>query len=703
MMAQNDGYSNSSSVPLSSLAIALASATANERDRRQRKILVERLTQLLFDVLYVESASGNHPPKESEGGANSPENSDEAQTDTAAAVEAIPPKTETPLATDASRMQPDDAKESLNPKAIHSNERAALLEQILGQDEGSTTIPCSFSSAAPTKKTTWNRNRPLALHWVWQASHDGDGSIQYSTCNLTVLAKEGITIEFWASPPTMTQGADSQQEIDQEKQPPDPQKIAICEVSRFQWTLEGVTKKVSDDAESFEDIESFWKLESATFSWTMGSVGDFPAEEVLLEGRDILLMGRIIDNASTKEKSDKTEGKQPSLRLQSKSVLSLKVYSVGNLGGSDEEKRRVGLSLRTLVAFLDQIMSVPNLILSLTDLSGGGGDNNNNNNNNANDVPRGSAEGDSIPSFEEAGASMNLGDAMKYYLKYYCSGTKTKSAANTTASNKPSRFLTMGDSVATFGALAATGTSFITPIGGLVSVAALAAKDGVTAAARKGKEVRMSRMQQQQTTSLEGEAGNELTNRTSLEFGDDGQSSAAPAATKDGYKFGDIGRGLAGSIREMRQQSHSNNGPESTNGNDNGNYLKENKGRFAGIAGGTAGAAMGLLIAGPVGAIAGSFIGSSSSQNAVQKREHQEQQEEQQMEQQQQSESTDGEHNINDNNGGQRFGDNIRKFSLGMVSRGKVASGRETSEGYKFGDFSRGLFAKRGNNSEPST
>ena len=675
MMAQNedDGYSNSNSVPLSSLAIALASATANERDRRQRKILVERLTQLLFDVLYVESASGNHPPKESEGGANPPENSDEAQTDTAASVEAIP----------------------------HSNERAALLEQILGQDEGSTTIPCSFSSAAPTKKTTWNRNRPLALHWVWQASHDGDGSIQNSTCNLTVLAKEGITIEFWASPSTMTQGADSQQEIDQEKEPPDPQKIAICEVSRFQWTLEGVTKKVSDDAESFEDIESFWKLESATFSWTMGSVGDFPAEEVLLEGRDILLMGRIIDNASTKEKSDKTEGKQPSLRLQSKSVLSLKVYSVGNLGGSEEEKRRVGLALRTLVAFLDQIMSVPNLILSLTDLSGGGGDNNNNNNNNENDVPRGSAEGDSIPSFEEAGASMNLGDAMKYYLKYYCSGTKTKSAANTSASNKPSRFLTMGDSVATFGALAATGTSFITPIGGLVSVAALAAKDGVTAAARKGKEVRMSRMQQQQTTSLEEEAGNELTNRTSLEFGGDGQSSAAPAATKDGYKFGDIGRGLAGSIREMRQQSHSNNGPESTNGNDNGNYLKENKGRFAGIAGGTAGAAMGLLIAGPVGAIAGSFIGSSSSQNAVQKREHQEQQEEEQ--QQQQSESTDGEYNSNDNNGGQRFGDNIRKFSLGMVSRGKEASGRETSEGYKFGDFSRGLFAKRGNNSEPST
>jgi len=623
MMAEDDGFDfedarDSNSVPLSSLAIALASATASERDRRQRKTLVERLTRVLFDVLghpNVESASENYPSKESEKGAISPENNAEAQANTTAAVEAIPPKTETPIATDASPMHTDATKESLNQKstsavddaAPHSNERTALMEQILGQDEGSTTIACSFSSATPTKKTTWNRNQPLALHWVWQASHDGDGSIQYSTCNLTVLAKEGFTIEFWAPPPT-TQGAESQQETGQEKQQPDPQKIAICEVSSFQWTLDGVTKKASDDGEKFEDIESFYKLESATFSWTMGSVGDFPAEEVLLEGRDILLMGRIVDTASTKEESGETEDKQPSLRLQSKSVLSLKVYSVGNLGGSDEEKRRVGLAMRTLVAFLDQIMSVPNLILSLKDLSGGG-----DNNNNENDAFSGSAEGDAIPSFEKAGASMNLGDAMRYYLKYYCSGTNTKAATNTTASNRPSRFLTMGDSVATIGALAATGTSFITPIGGLVTVAALAAKDGVAAAARKGKEVRM---QQQQS--------DELTNRTSLGFGDDGQSSAPPAATKDGYKFGDFSRGLVGSIRGMRQQNHSDNGNESNSGS--GNYLKENKGRFAGVAGSTAGAVMGLLIAGPVGAIAGSFIGSSSCQNAVQKQEEKQQQ-----------------------------------------------------------------------------
>jgi hypothetical protein len=687
-MARNedDGFDfedarDSNSVPLSSLAIALASATANERDRRQRKTLVERLTRLLFDVLghpRVANASENHPPKESEGGALSPENN---------TVETIPPPTETPLATDASLMQTDDTKESINQKSTHavddavplSNDRTALMEQILGEDEGSTTIACSFLSANPTKKTTWNRNRPLALHWVWQTSHDRDGSIQHSTCNLSVLVKEGVTIEFWA-PPSTPLGAESQQETHQEKQQrqPDSQKIAICEISRFQWTLEGATKKASDDGESFEDIdiESFWKLENATLSWTMGSVGDFPAEEVLLEGRDISLMGRIVDNFGTKEENGKTKDTQSSLRLQSKSVLSLKVSSVGSLGGSDEEKRRVGLALRTLVAFLDQIISVPNLKLYLTDLSGG--------DNNENGAPSGSAEVDTIPSFEDAGDSMNLGDAMRYYLKYYCSGTNTKTVTSTTASNRPSKFLSMGDSVATFGALAATGTSFITPIGGLVSVAALAAKDGVTAAARKGKEVRMSHMQQQ-STSLEGEGGNELTNRTSLESAAAAASKFEPSA-EDGYKFGDVGRGLFGSIREMRQRNHSDGG-------NSGNYLKENKGRFVGVAGGTAGAAIGLVIAGPVGAIAGSFFGSKGSQIAVQKQEQQQQQE---------SGSTDGEHNSNDSNGGHRFGDNIRKFSLGVVARGKEASGRETSEGYKFGDFSRGLFAKRSNDSEPA-
>jgi len=60
-----------------------------------------------------------------------------------------------------------------------------------------------------------------------------------------------------------------------------------------------------------------------------------------------------------------------------------------------------------------------------------------------------------------------------------------------------------GDSVATFGALAVTGASMIRPIGAVVSVAALAAKHGVAAAARKGKEVR----QQNAATAASKEGG----------------------------------------------------------------------------------------------------------------------------------------------------------------------------------------------------
>ena len=146
---------------------------------------------------------------------------------------------------------------------------------------------------------------------------------------------------------------------------------------------------------------------------------------------------------------------------------------------------------------------------------------------------------------------------------------------------KSSKFLSMGHSMATFGAMAATGTTMISPIGAVVSVAALAAKDGVVAAARKGKEVRVSRQQQQQhqcaTTAIE-EGGDALVNRISLNFGDGGGESsttnntttidggvgpsntnsttAGPdAAGEDGYKFGDVTRGLIGTIREKRQQS----------------------------------------------------------------------------------------------------------------------------------------------------
>jgi hypothetical protein len=596
--------------PLSSLALALANATANERDRRQRKALVENIVCYLVDTL--------DPNAETSGAGT--QNTD-------------------------------------------------LVEQILKEDTGSTTIAMSLSSATPAKKITWNRNQPLILHWVWQEFKDDEGSVLHSTCNVSILAKEGVTIEFGA-PPTTTASADPQQSQEL-------QKIVVCDVSNFQWTLEGRTKKTSDNDERSDDIQSFWKLESANLSWTMGSFDEVVAEEVLMEGTDISLIGNIVAIHSMEEEIDKSESKnkRPSLRLQSKSVLSLKVSAVGSLGGSDEEKRRVGLALRTMVAYLDNIVFVPNLHLSLTELSKDG------------EIapPIGNADGSDIPSFEEAGDSMSLGDAMKYYLKYYCSGSNNTGVSR----NLASKFLSMSDSITTFGALAATGTSFISPIGAAVSVAALAAKDGVEAAARRGKQIREEQSTMEEASSASG-GGNELTNRISLEFVAEQSSSptrspaaaAAAAANEGRYKFGDVTRGIVGSIREKRQEQQRKQNQASSapsEGDGDGTYFQQNKARFAGVAGSTAGAAAGLLIS-------GSYFGSMGSQRAVQK-----------QEQQQQQSTNRGEA------GGFRFGDNFRKVvatgrekteGLGDNIRKAVATGREKTEGYRFGDFSRGLLTK---------
>ena len=113
------------------------------------------------------------------------------------------------------------------------------------------------------------------------------------------------------------------------------------------------------------------------------------------------------------------------------------------------------------------------------------------------------------------------------------------------------------------------------------------------------------------------------------------------------------------------------------------------KGRFAGVAGGTAGAVAGMVILGPVGALAGSFIGSLSSQVAVHKHEQEQQQQQQSLQSVTEDEGS-GDHgstNESMSNEGFKIGDNIRK----VVARGKVASGQDSSSSFRMGDFSRGL------------
>ena len=668
---------------------ALAIASANERDRRQRRNLVDNMVRVLFDAFGKgEGTTNNNEDFPGDG---------------------ILPNTE-----------------ELEQQKLNRNE---LVEAILGQDSGSTPIATNLSSVTAKTKTTWNRSRPPFVHWVWQKLEDDKGCALYSTCNMSFLANNGIAIDLFVPSVTNKTGAEELQAAANDAQQlhngDEQQAIATCDVSKFQWTLEGTTKKAGDDSSAedntpdvFEDIQGFWKIDGAALSLTMPTFGDVITEEILLECKDLSLMGRIVDE--NKNNDEKTP-----LKLQSKSVLSLNVSSIGTVGGADVEKRRVGMALRALVDYLDGIASVPNLHLSLKDLASG------------------KSESEEIPSFEQVGESMTLGDAMKYYLKYYCNGEpkKNKLGENIASSIKSKKFLTMGDSMVTFGAMAATGTSMITPLGAAVSVAALAAKDGVAAAARKGKEVRISLQQQKLNAASEAakkaEAGDEFSNRVSLDLGaavaspdgstkatvvEDGETAppgsenksgpdgykfgdvtrnligsireksskvvagasngqAHPGALRpdgksdeDGYKFGDVTRGLIGSFREKRQQKQSLDLGEASGNTESNDYLEENKGRFAGVAGGSAGAAAGLVMAGPIGALAGSFIGSVSGQAAV----HGQQED-------------DGGEATNANSSKQyRFGDNLR----GVIARGKESVGRDTTDGYRFGDFSRGLMAK---------
>jgi len=607
-----------------SLAVALATTTANERDKKQRKILTELLVRVLYDTLDCPSAAENP---------NGPATATTAMTcpevvpiivDDAQAVALAVDGVEVPIISSPQDYPPTKTDENQSSDLVH--ERAELVERILGETNAEAVV-------SPTTEILLNRGRPLALAWDWQESRDGDGVIEYSTCTLRASADDGAVIEFYAPPMTTPSTEAQRQASDHQK----PEKIATCKVSMFQWTLEGSTKKPGD----LEELQSCWNVEKATFLLNSkpGSLNGVVAKKILLEGSEISLTGRI---------SKKLEGRRHPLQLQSKSFLSLEVSSVDTLGGSDESFVSVGLALRELVAYLDNIAYVPNLHLSLTHHNG----------ESDKDV-----QGNTIPSFEESGGTSNsLGDAMKYYLNYYCSRTNntniTDDAATATL-GQPSKFLSIGDSVTAFGAMAVIGTSYVTPIGAAVSMAALVAKDGVGEAARIGKEARLS------------------------------TAAATGTESEDRYRFGDVTRGLIGSIRgnHHQQQQHQKKQQQQqqaslpSEGDCSDDYLDQNMGRFMGVAVGTAGAAAGLVIAGPLGAMAGSFLGSMGSQ-AVLESQANNARTLADKETTKQSGSGRG-------NEGYRFGDRARA----LVTRGKEATGRDTAEGYRFGDVSRGLFA----------
>eukprot|EP00531_Pseudo-nitzschia_arenysensis_P001630 CAMPEP_0116145842 /NCGR_PEP_ID=MMETSP0329-20121206/16839_1 /TAXON_ID=697910 /ORGANISM="Pseudo-nitzschia arenysensis, Strain B593" /LENGTH=526 /DNA_ID=CAMNT_0003641535 /DNA_START=26 /DNA_END=1606 /DNA_ORIENTATION=+ len=437
------------SSPMNSLAVALASAAATEHDNRRRKILVERMVKDLFETLEP-GTDGN------------------------------------------------DTSQLTKEQANH------LSQQILGGEEtGSTTIAGNFSSVTPTTKVIFNQNHALRLLWSWQVSQNRDGATEYSTCYLSIFANEGVKIDFF--PPTTAPGTVPQTEED-------ALKIAVCDASNFQLTLEGTTKKESSSDESFEDIQIFWKLESASFSWISGSIDDIPAEEILLEAKDVSLTGKIVENV----------GNAGIVQLQPESVLSLKISSVGSLGLSDKEIRRVGMALRALVNFLDVLVEVPNLHLSLTDIRETSA---------LFSRPGRTEEEAQNPAGEEE--ILTLGGAMRYYLKHYCNGSNNNQGGN---SNQTVKTLS---------------------VAGTVSAAALAMKDRMAEAKNRTNIANLA----------------ESKERYAAVAGD-----AVEAATTAGKKiagsfWGSVGNLTAGrKIGEEHQESEDTNVEPTNNSASNGGF-----------------------------------------------------------------------------------------------------------------------------------
>ena len=283
----------------------------------------------------------------------------------------------------------------------------------------------------------------------------------------------------------------------------------------------------------------------------------------------------------------------------------------------------------------------------------------------------------------------------------------TDAASSSSSSWTSSIKSSVTDSLAITAGCVATGASFVSPIGAAVSVAAIGVKDGVGHLANKGQQARQE------------------------------QNLAEPSS----YRFGDVTRGLSKSVQERKEmrakaqeqaleeqnrqrnddhdryiESMTGGGGTGGSGPDTGDSssqqergAKLNAGRYTGVVGSSVGAGVGLVLAGPVGFLAGSVLGSRAGQRVGESStsspdDHQppppmgasrtvssttippmEASDEalvQQLEQHQQSQPQATQRPF-------RLGDNIR----GVVTKGKQSRGDSEASSYQFGDFTRGLFS----------
>jgi len=241
------------------------------------------------------------------------------------------------------------------------------------------------------------------------------------------------------------------------------------------------------------------------------------------------------------------------------------------------------------------------------------------------------------------------------------------------------------DSIVVTGCLIVTGVSFVTPVGAAVAVAAVGAKDGMMAAAKKGQDIR----------------GGER------------------------YQVGDITRGIVSSLPSCngidgdRGSEHlsdnSHHGLESSSQPDSSRQYQHH--RYAGILGSSAGAAVGLAVAGPLGLIAGSMIGGVAAREMVQGGCNGDYNNDIETDPARPSKATSastitfradrssssGSSVENDeqssgpgpDEGKEENGLSLSETVQTIIQRGKEADGRQKNDDYKFGDFTRGLFSSQ--------
>ena len=315
-----------------------------------------------------------------------------------------------------------------------------LIKMILKEEAGTIefaskvrsdiVVSSNNISIATTTRTVWNKGRPMRLYWMWHkvATEERENTIQHYICKLGVSAEDGVAVRF--SPPASLVGALLSAEENEN------QSTAVCEVSNFEWRLKGSTKHsyvtidFDDDIEYDTDcrtedyiVRSSWKLDRVGFSMVMDESmeeGFVATEEELLEARDVYLSGTIVIDSAQLQSTDENDAIRvattgvPSLELRanSKSTLSLTVLSSGFAASSAEEKRHVGMLLRTLVDSLDQLLAVPKLRLSVKKLED-------------DDHYHQQQEDEKETSFHENG----LGDALKHILRHHCNDDTGHAAA----------------------------------------------------------------------------------------------------------------------------------------------------------------------------------------------------------------------------------------------------------------------------------